>query len=96
MDVIQELVALGSLFDYLLDHYQVNTNQLELTLKILTYLVNFCYFRHHIELVRLLAICTMGKNVISLFIIFRYNFLYFYKIIDFCFHPPPPPAPPYL
>jgi hypothetical protein len=65
-------------------------------LKLLTYLVNFCYLRYDIELVRLLALCTMGKNVISLFIIFRYHFLYFYKIIDFCFHPPPPPAPLYL
>jgi hypothetical protein len=59
---VQELVALGSLLDYLLDHHQVNTNQLELTLKILTYLVHFCYFMHHIELVRLLALCTLGKN----------------------------------
>ncbi len=42
---------------------EVNTNQLELTLNTVIYLVNFCYFRFHIELVQLLALCTMNKNV---------------------------------
>ena len=51
-------------FFFLFFYMNSNVGRLiTILLKPLTYLVNFCYLRYDIELVRLLALCTMGKNV---------------------------------